>query len=178
MPAKEHFPGGRLKQTIHHSEQRCLAGTTAAQQDDCFVLPDTKVDSPQYLAATCLVSYISELDQSRHWFIVLEIAWIFSGEIKFDFIDETPAPVFAAFERTHDRMFGFVKVLRSVFILRRIAAPYVPANHAEPQMNPRVAGFQAFFATIRMGFDILNLIQMCAFVHVRHSRFADVSIIT
>jgi hypothetical protein len=45
----------------------------------------------------------------------------------------------------------------------------MPADHAEPQMNPLIARFQALFAAIRVGFDILNLIEMRTIVHIRYS---------
>ena len=64
-------------------------------------------------------------------------------------------------------MFGFMKMLRGVFVFGRIAAANVSANHAEPQVNPRIAGFEALFAAICMWLDVLNLIHMRTFAHVR-----------
>jgi hypothetical protein len=45
----------------------------------------------------------------------------------------------------------------------------MPADHAEPQMNPLIARFQALFAAIRVRFDILNLIEVCTVVHIGYS---------
>jgi hypothetical protein len=46
------------------------------------------------------------------------------------FIDIAPAPVFARFERFNQRMFGLMKVLGGVFVLRRIAAAHMSADQA------------------------------------------------
>jgi hypothetical protein len=60
-----------------------------------------------------------------------------------------------------------MKVLGGVFMLRRIAAPDMPALQAHPQMNPGASYLQALLATLRRRFDLLNLIQMRTF-HVGH----------
>jgi hypothetical protein len=45
-------------------------------------------------------------------------------------VDETPAPVFTALERGDDGVFGSVKVLGGVPVLRVVATPDVPASPA------------------------------------------------
>ena len=79
-------------------------------------------------------------------------------EVEFNFVDVTPAPGLARFYGLHDGVLRVVKVLRSVLVLGRIAAPDVAAFHAKAQVNPRVAHFQAFFATICVRSDLPNLI--------------------
>ena len=54
-----------------------------------------------------------------------------------------------------------VKMFRGVFILGRITTADVAATHAEPQVHPGVANFQAIFTTIGTGLNFLNLIEMC-----------------
>jgi enamine deaminase RidA (YjgF/YER057c/UK114 family) len=64
------------------------------------------------------------------------------------FIDITPAPVFAWFERLNNRVFGGVVVFCSVLIGRGIAAANMAANQADAQVNPAPANFQTIFATL------------------------------
>jgi hypothetical protein len=59
-------------------------------------------------------------------------------------------------------MFGGVKMLRGVFVLRGVAAANVTATQAQTQMRPSVAHFEAFFATLGLGFYFLNLIEVGA----------------
>jgi hypothetical protein len=49
-------------------------------------------------------------------------------------------------------------MFRCVLILRRIAAPHVPAKKALSQMHPSVAHLETFLASIRAGFYRLDLI--------------------
>ena len=88
-----------------------------------------------------------------------------SGEIKLHLIYVAPAPGFAGFDGTHNGMFSGVKMLGGMFILGRIAAADLAANHAEPQVDPVVANFQTLFTPARVRFYILNLIHVCAFWH-------------
>jgi hypothetical protein len=57
-----------------------------------------------------------------------------------------------------------VEVFGGVFVLRRIAAAYIPADHAHPQVNPGVAKFDALFTDVNVGRPELDLIQMFAFL--------------
>jgi hypothetical protein len=52
-----------------------------------------------------------------------------------------------------------------VFVLGRIATTDVAAAQAQTKMHPRIAHLQTFFTTLRMRFDILNLIEMRACRH-------------
>jgi hypothetical protein len=61
-------------------------------------------------------------------------------------------------------MAAVLEVFGGVLVLRRIAAPHVPADHAHPQVNPGVAHFHALFADMRAGGGELDLIQMLAFL--------------
>jgi hypothetical protein len=51
-------------------------------------------------------------------------------------------------------------MLRRMFVLRRVAASNMAANHAKAQVDPYIAHLQAFFASPRVRFDILNLVDM------------------
>src|SRR5665213_2466740 len=98
--------------------------------------------------------------------MVLDPARRTSGKIELQLVNEAPSPVFAAFERAHDGMFGFMKMFGGVFVLRRIAAAHVSAVHAEAKMNPLVARLEALFTTVGVRLDILlNLSLMRAFIH-------------
>ena len=68
---------------------------------------------------------------------------------------------------------GGMKVFRGMLILRIIAATDLPANHAYPQINPGIAGTQAFQAAVPAGLDIPDLIPVCAGIGCRplHSYF-------
>jgi hypothetical protein len=81
-----------------------------------------------------------------------------SGKIQFEFIHEAPSPILATLDGTHDGMFGFMKMLCGVFVLRGITTTDFPADHANTQMNPTVADFHALLAALRMRLDILDLI--------------------
>lgn len=76
------------------------------------------------------------------------------------FVNVAPAPIFAALERLNDWMLARVKMLGGVFVFRRIAAAYMPAREAKPQMHPRVAHLQAFFAAFAAGRDFPNFFDV------------------
>src|SRR5579863_1519025 len=62
-----------------------------------------------------------------------------------------------------------MKMFRRMLVLRRIAAPHVPAEKAFPQMHPRVAHLQAFLASLRTRLHRLDLIHMTALCRHRHA---------
>jgi hypothetical protein len=80
----------------------------------------------------------------------------------FDLIDVTPAPILARFDRLHDGMFGPVKMLRGVFVFRRIAASHMAAFQAHSEVNPGVTHLQAFFASGSARANILYGVEMLA----------------
>jgi hypothetical protein len=88
-----------------------------------------------------------------------------SGEIKFHLIDVTPAPGFPRLDGPHDGVLGPVEVFRRMLIFGRIAAADVSTRHAQPQVNPRVALFQALCADVSARFHVSNLVHMRAFIH-------------
>jgi hypothetical protein len=47
-----------------------------------------------------------------------------------------------------------VKVFRGVFVLRIVAAPDVTASEAQPEVDPAVAGGEAFLATFGVRADV------------------------
>lgn len=60
-------------------------------------------------------------------------------------------------------MVDVAKMFGGVFVLGRIAAADVAANHAHAEVNPGVTQFYAFFADVRVGGGDFNLIQVLAF---------------
>jgi hypothetical protein len=70
-------------------------------------------------------------------------------------------------------MLGPVEMLGGMFVLRRIAAAYVPAGHAKAKMHPPIAHLQALFTAFRVRLYVLDLTYMFTFTHFRHS-FQDV----
>jgi hypothetical protein len=88
-----------------------------------------------------------------------------SGEVNFYLIDVAPTPILTGLDGPHNRVVDGVKVLCSVLILGRVAAADVAARHAQSQMNPSVAHFQALLAPVRVGFNVSNLIGVRAMLH-------------
>jgi hypothetical protein len=85
----------------------------------------------------------------------------FAGD---DFVDVAPDPFLSRLDRPNQGMAGVMEVFGGVFVLRRIAASHIPANHAHPQVNPGVAKFDALFTDVNVGRPELDLIQMLAFL--------------
>lgn len=82
-----------------------------------------------------------------------------------NFIDVTPAPIFAWLDGTNDGMTGRVIVLGCVPVLRGIAASDMTANEAQPEVDPRVAGLHAIFADMTSGLEVARLSDMAAVCH-------------
>jgi hypothetical protein len=57
-------------------------------------------------------------------------------------------------------MFRGVEMFGRVLVLRRVAATDMPADQAQPQVNPRVVHLQTLFAAVCMRLHVLNLIEM------------------
>jgi hypothetical protein len=55
-----------------------------------------------------------------------------------------------------------MEMFRRVFVLRRIAATNMAADHAHPQVNPCVVHFQTLFTAGRPRRHILDLVYMGA----------------
>jgi len=83
-----------------------------------------------------------------------------SAEFKFDLIHVTPAPILSRLDGPDDGVAYRVKMLCRMFVLRRIAAPDVAANHAKAQVHPDIAHLETFFAAPCVRFDILDLVGM------------------
>src|SRR4030088_2759439 len=75
-----------------------------------------------------------------------------------------PRPILTGLKRPHDRVTGPAEVRGGVLVLRVVAAADVPARHAEPQVDPRIADPQAILTTVRAGRDFANLVPMRAFL--------------
>jgi hypothetical protein len=61
-----------------------------------------------------------------------------SASLNAQLVDVTPLPVLARLKRLDDRMSCPVKVFRGVLVLRRVAAPDVPAMQTAAQVHPRI----------------------------------------
>src|SRR6516225_8650401 len=72
-------------------------------------------------------------------------------EINEHFVAIAPAPAFGRVVAFDDRMAGFVKMSCGMAVRRGIATADMAAGSAYPQMNPRAACLEAFFATARAG---------------------------
>ena len=79
-----------------------------------------------------------------------------------DLIHIAPTPRFARLKRLDDRVSRLLKMFGGVLVFGGIAAADMAALQADAQMNPGVAGFQAFLATIRGGLHIADLTNMWA----------------
>jgi hypothetical protein len=91
-----------------------------------------------------------------------------SGKIRnsnFDFIHVTPLPIFAGFDRLHDRVLRRVKMFRGVLVFGRVAAAHVAAGQAHPQVHPGVSDPQAILAAAGTWLDIVNLLHVFASAH-------------
>src|ERR1041385_2167726 len=60
-----------------------------------------------------------------------------------------------------------MKVLGSVFILGAVATSHVPAGQAQSQVYPIVAHCKALLASIAAGFNLADLLRVCA-SHCHH----------
>jgi hypothetical protein len=90
-------------------------------------------------------------------------------EKQLDFIHIAPSPSFTRLEGLHHRMLGFVEVLCRMLVFRGVAAAYVSALETKAQMNPRVAGLQALFATLRrLRLYFVDVIEMRAGCHAHY----------
>jgi hypothetical protein len=74
------------------------------------------------------------------------------------FIDVAPEPILAGLNGLNNRMFRSMKMLGGVLVFGTVAAADVAALLAEPEMDPGVAHFEAFFAAVNFRFNVANLI--------------------
>src|SRR5579885_2383099 len=81
------------------------------------------------------------------------------------FIHVAPDPSFTGLNRTDERVLCSMKVLRRVLVLGGVAATDMAALQAQPQVNPAVSHFYAFFADVSLSFCEVNVIQMFALAH-------------
>jgi hypothetical protein len=58
-----------------------------------------------------------------------------------------------------------MEVAGGVLVWRRIAAAYVPADHAHPQVNPATAVLEAFLTALRFWGYLLDLIAVGTVSH-------------
>src|SRR5918994_4463731 len=79
------------------------------------------------------------------------------------------APVFSGLEGSDDRVSRAVEVFGCVLILRLVAATYVPANQAFPEMYPSVPGPETLLAALGGGdYAFSYLISVCTPLSPEH----------
>ena len=83
-----------------------------------------------------------------------------TSRIERDVVYVAPRPIFSRLERPHDRVTGAAEVSGGVLVLRVVAAAYVTASHAEPQVDPRITDPQAILTTVGAGRDFANLVPV------------------
>jgi len=62
----------------------------------------------------------------------------------------------------HQRMVCRMEMFGRMPILRVVAAAHMTASQTQPQLDPRIAHLQTFFAAIRAGYYVVDLIDMLA----------------
>src|SRR4030081_346867 len=83
-------------------------------------------------------------------------------KVEHHFVDITPTPSFRRIISFDDRVPGCAKMFGGVSVWRLIAAPDMAAGAADPQVQPGVAQFQAFFAPGSTRNNVTNFHQMFA----------------
>jgi hypothetical protein len=76
--------------------------------------------------------------------------------LQIDFVDVAPAPVFATLGGLDEGMAGLVEVGAGVAVFRRVATAHLAAFQAHAQVDPGIAGLEAFFAAPGVGLDLLQ----------------------
>jgi hypothetical protein len=74
-----------------------------------------------------------------------------SSQLHDEFIDVTPAPGLARFERRDDRVLRGMKMFARMPVLRVVTAAHVPAGSTQSQVHPGIAQLEALLATVRAG---------------------------
>jgi hypothetical protein len=81
------------------------------------------------------------------------------GLRKRDAVDVAPHPIFAGLEGADDGMAALFEVFGGMFFRRIVAAAYVPAGHAEAEVNPVGAPGKAFLAAFgSAGDNVFDLV--------------------
>jgi hypothetical protein len=76
------------------------------------------------------------------------------------FVHVAPFPALARLKRPHNGVLGLMEVLGSVGVLGGVAAAYMAADQAFPQVDPGIAHLQAFLAALSAGsyfFDFFDV---------------------
>jgi hypothetical protein len=81
-----------------------------------------------------------------------------------DFIDIAPAPILARLDRLHDRMLGPMKMFRRMLVLGGVTAAHMAANETHSEMDPGIAYFQTFLASISARMHLANFFYVHATV--------------
>jgi hypothetical protein len=84
------------------------------------------------------------------------------GQVEHKLIDIAPTPTVRRIITLDYRVPGDVEVLCGVLVGRIIATPDMSAGATDAEMDPYIAGFEAFFATERTWRNLANVRHMLA----------------
>jgi hypothetical protein len=70
------------------------------------------------------------------------------GALDLGLVYKTPAPILAGFKRLDNRVLRLMEMFGRVFMNGTIAASYVPAFQAKPQVHPGRSDFQAILTSL------------------------------
>jgi hypothetical protein len=75
-------------------------------------------------------------------------------------VNIAPDPVFTRFNGANQRVLGTMEMLGCMLVLRGITAANVSAFQTKPQVDPRIAKFNALFADINICLRNLDLFHV------------------
>jgi hypothetical protein len=90
-------------------------------------------------------------------------------------VEVTPPPILTRLIRLDERVRCCVKVTSGVAVRRGIAAPHMPAAHADAKVHPPTSHPQAVFTSLAARHDVTDLIEMRAGVVQEFSQLGDVA---
>jgi len=92
------------------------------------------------------------------------------GKIEHHLVDVAPSPALGRIVAFDDRVAGGVKMLGRVPVRRLVATADMSARAADPEMEPSVAGLEAFLAPERARRHVVNGVQVRAGLRHREAR--------
>src|SRR6185437_4658830 len=91
-----------------------------------------------------------------------------AAQIEHHLVDIAPAPSLGRIIALDDGMLAAVEMLGGMLVLGGVAAADMPAGPADAQMQPFIAAFEAFLATLGAGRDLGDGIQVRTKIRVAH----------
>ncbi len=79
-----------------------------------------------------------------------------------DFVHITPYPAFTRLDRAYERVLRRMEMPGGVFILRRVAASYMPAYKTHAQMNPSISCLDAILTFVSRRLRNPHLVEVAA----------------